>query len=142
MAAVMTTPRTHVSPPRGRPCDGRRVVPPARPALAVVPAPVAHPRRRAQSRAIYWRRRVVVAALALGTVVLAGQAGVALGGSPLASSERRSPLVTYVVRTGDTMWDVAGRVSPSSDPRPVVDALEASRHHAPLIAGETIVWQP
>jgi hypothetical protein len=85
---------------------------------------------------------VVIAALALGTVVLAAQAGVALGGSPLASSERRSPLVTYVVRTGDTMWDVAGRVSPSSDPRPVVDALEASRHHAPLIAGETIVWQP
>jgi hypothetical protein len=85
---------------------------------------------------------VVIAALALGTVVLAAQAGVALGGSPLASSERRSPLISYVVRTGDTMWDDARRVSTGSDPRPVVDALEASRHHAALIPGETIVWQP
>lgn len=142
MAAVMTTPRTYARPPRGRPCDGRRVVPPARPALALVPAPVVHPRRRVHSRAIYWRRRVVMAALALGTVALAGRAGVALGGSPLVTSERRSPLVTYVVRSGDTMWDVARRVAPRSDPRPVVDQLFASRHRAPLIPGETVVWQP
>ncbi|MBV8950536.1 MAG: hypothetical protein JOZ99_06660 [Actinobacteria bacterium] len=91
---------------------------------------------------MYWRRRVVVAALALGTVALAGRAGVALGGSPLASSERRPPLISYVVHDGDTMWDVARRVAPRSDPRPVVDALLASRHGAPLTAGETIVWQP
>jgi Tfp pilus assembly protein FimV len=142
MAAVMTTPRTYARPSRGRPCDGRRVVPPARPALALVPAPVAHPRRRVHSRAMYWRRRVVMAALALGTVVVAGQAGAALGGSPLAPSERRSPLVTYVVQPGDTMWDVAGRVAPSSDRRPTVDALLAARHHTPLIPGETITWQP
>ena len=135
MAAVMTTPRMHARPQHRRPCDGPRAVPPARPALAVVHAPVAPPRRRAH-------RRVVMAALALGTVVLAGQAGVALGGSPLAPSERRSPLVTYVVQPGDTMWDVAGRVAPSSDRRPTVDALLAARHNTPLIPGETITWQP
>jgi hypothetical protein len=142
MAAVMTTPRMHARPQHRRPCDGPRAVPPARPARAVVHAPVAPPRRRAHRRAVYWRRRVVMAALALGTVVLAGQAGVALGGSPLAPSERRSPLVTYVVQPGDTMWDVAGRVAPSSDRRPTVDALLAARHHTPLIPGETITWQP
>ena len=142
MAAVMTTPRMHARPRRDRPCDGGRAFPPARPALAVVRVPVVTPHRRAHPRAMYWRRRVVMAALALGTVVLAGQAGVALGGSPLAPSERRSPLTTYVVRSGDTMWDVAGHVAPDSDRRPVVDALLAARHHAPLVPGETIAWQP
>lgn len=82
-----------------------------------------------------------MAALALGTVALAGRAGVALGGSPLAPSERRSPLTTYVVRDGDTMWNVARHVAPGTDPRQVVDELIAARHHAPLIPGETIAWQ-
>jgi hypothetical protein len=85
---------------------------------------------------------VVTATLAFGMVALAGRAGVALGGPPLASSERHSPHVEYVVRSGDTMWDVARRVAPGSDPRPVVDALIKARHGAGLIPGETIMWQP
>lgn len=147
MAAVMTAPRTYTRPTRGRSCgrpyeDGR-IVPPARPMLTVVAEPVVHPRRRVRSRAVYWRRRVVVTALALGTVALAGRAGVALGGSPLASSERRPPLTSSsVVRTGDTLWDVARRLVPGSDPRPVVDQIDNARHHAPLVPGETVVWQP
>ena len=140
MAAVMTTPRTYARPPRGRPCDGRRVVPPARPALALVPAPVVHPRRRVHSRAIYWRRRVVMAALALGTVALAGRAGVALGGSPLTTSGPRPHLVTHVVAPGDTLWKIAGELDPKADPREIVDLLVEARHTTALTPGETIIW--
>ena len=64
----------------------------------------------------------------------------ALGGAPLATSERRPPL-TYVVRPGDSLWTIAGRVAPNSDPRGVVDDLNAARHGAPLVPGETITWQ-
>lgn len=136
MAAVMTTDeRAHESYER------RRVVPPARAQLALVHAPADVPRRRVPTRAVYRRRRVVVAALALGTVALAGRAGMALGGAPLATSERRPPL-TYVVRPGDSLWTIAGHLAPSADPRGVVDDLNAARHGAPLVPGETITWQP
>ena len=64
MAAAMTT-STHE--------QRRRAVPPARPSLSVVRGPENLPRPRARSRAVYRRRRVVAAALALGTVVLAGR---------------------------------------------------------------------
>lgn len=137
MAAVMTT-----STQEHRTAERRRAVPPARPALSVVRESRACPRPRAHSRAVYRRRRVAVAALALGTVVLAGRAGVALGGSTLASHERRPPLTTYVVRQGDSLWTVAQHLDPGHDPRPVVDDLAAARHGAPLVPGETIAWQP
>ena len=75
MAAAMTT-STHE--------QRRRAVPPARPSLSVVRGPENLPRPRARSRAVYRRRRVVAAALALGTVVLAGVAGVSHWGSTLA----------------------------------------------------------
>ena len=74
-------------------------------------------------------------------VLVAGQAGAALGSSPLAAPGRPPSVVRYVVRPGDSLWTVAGRVAPDEDPRPVVDALEQARHGAPLLAGETIVWQ-
>jgi len=67
---------------------------------------------------------------------------VALGGSTLASLERRPPLTTYVVRQGDSLWTVAQHLDPGHDPRPVVDDLAAARHGAPLVPGETIAWQP
>lgn len=131
MAAAMTT-STHE--------QRRRAVPPARPSLSVVRGPENLPRPRARSRAVYRRRRVVAAALALGTVVLAGRAGVALGGSTLATPERRTPLTTYVVRPGDSLWTVAQHLEPGRDPRPVVDDLAAARHGAALVPGETIAW--
>jgi hypothetical protein len=96
--------------------------------------------------------------LALVVVVVAGKAGVALGGSPpLAVSERRptisTPAVvhtatptaakpvadrTVVVRSGDTLWAIAERLDPGEDPRPFVDELSAARNGAPLVPGETI----
>ncbi len=126
MAAVMTT---------ERPGYGYRIGPttvPVRP----------HPESRARvPAAAYRRRRLAAILLGFGLVVVAGRAGAALGGSPLAAPERRPPVVSYQVKPGDSLWTVATRLVPHSDPRPVVDALSRARHDAPLLPGETIVWQ-
>jgi hypothetical protein len=111
------------------------------------------------NRAVYWRRRIVVAVLAIALVLVMAQAGAALGGASLASPERRpadaSAAVSSagtstgsrstdsrstVVRPGDSLWSVASRLAPGGDPRPVVDALAEARHGTVLTPGETIEW--
>jgi hypothetical protein len=103
---------------------------------------------QAATRATYWRRRIAVVAIVVALVLVMAQAGAALGGS-LATPERRpasesSPARTTarntVVRPGDSLWSVAARLVPGSDPRPVVDALAAARHGTVLQPGETIEW--
>jgi hypothetical protein len=81
--------------------------------------------------------------LALGAVVVAGQAGAALGGSPLTAPGRGSTAVTIrtiVVQPGDTLWGIAHHLSPGADPRPIVDQLVAEHGDSPLVPGETIHW--
>jgi hypothetical protein len=85
--------------------------------------------------------------LVVGLVLLMAQAGAALGGSSLATPERgttsssaSSPVRHTVVRPGDSLWSVASRLAPGSDPRPVVDALSEARDGAPLVPGETVEW--
>jgi len=106
---------------------------------------------RPVSRATYWCRRAFVAALVVGLVLLMAQAGAALGGSSLATPERSttsagasvasaSAVRHTVVRPGDSLWSVASRLAPGSDPRPVVDALSEARDGAPLTPGETVEW--
>jgi hypothetical protein len=97
------------------------------------------------SRAVYWRRRLFVAALVVGLILVMAQAGAALGGSSLATPERSpsssaSAVRRTVVRVGDSLWSVAGRLAPGSDLRPLVDSLSEARHGAPLLPGETIEW--
>jgi hypothetical protein len=132
MAAVMTT----------APIPHRRPETPTRPRLTIVPAaPGRHARPRV-SAATYRRRRIAAALAAVAVVAVAGRtAGAALGSSPLAAPERRPSVVSYVVRPGDSLWTVAGKVAPGQDPRAVVDALASSRHGAQLVPGETVVWQ-
>jgi len=98
--------------------------------------------------------------VSVGLVVVAAQAGAALGGSSLAASERRPTsqpgippgapeAVTaglregsdrvIVVRPGDTLWAIAVRLAPDEDPRPLVDELMAARDGAPLEPGEVIL---
>jgi hypothetical protein len=129
MAAVMYTVET---PRRG---------------VGVVPGTVAPPRLRPvaprrcnRSAATYWRRRIAAAGIAVGTVLVAAHAGVALGGSPLTASGRRPHVVTHVVMPGDTLWKIAGELDPKADPREIVDQLVEARHSSSLFPGETIAW--
>ncbi len=110
--------------------------------LTLVPMPTAGLGRPPRvSAATYWRRRLAVALGAVIVVLIAGQAGAALRSTPLEAPGRPPSVSRTVVRSGDSLWTVAGRVAPNRDPRAVVDELEAARHGAPLLAGETIVWQ-
>jgi len=92
------------------------------------------------SAGVYRRRRLAVAAIALVLLVAAGHAGQALGGPPLAISERRPQVVSEVVRPGDTLWAIAGRLDPDADRRSVVDALVGARGTDVVFPGEIITW--
>jgi hypothetical protein len=102
---------------------------------------------RVVSPATFWKRRLVVVLLAVALVLVMARAGAALGGSTPTTPERHpahSGVVTEaastVVRPGDSLWTVAERLAPDSDPRPVVDALSEARHGTVLTPGETISW--
>lgn len=122
--------------------------------------PRAATRGRRCSPTTYRRRRMAALLVSVGLVVVAAQAGAALGGSSLAASERRPtsqpgtapgapeadtaglrevPGREVVVRPGDTLWAIAVRLAPDEDPRPLVDELMAARDGAPLEPGEVIV---
>jgi hypothetical protein len=96
--------------------------------------------RSHRTAAVYRRRRFAAAAIVVGAVLAVGHAGVALGGTSLAAPDARPRVVSHVVQPGDTLWSVAKELAPSSDPRPVVDALSDARDDTPLVPGETITW--
>lgn len=96
---------------------------------------------RVVSPATYWRRRAVVVLQAVALVLVMARAGAALGGSTPAAPERHpAHVASTIVRPGDSLWTVAGRLAPGRDPRPVVDALSDARHGTVLTPGETIRW--
>ena len=107
-------------------------------------------RNRPRPTSVYLRRRVVVATLALGALLVIGWVLGALGGGPLTASEagstpatvhlRLEPVAqtTHVVEPGDTLWSIARQLAPEGDVRPVVDALAAHRDGRPLQVGERI----
>ena len=105
------------------------------------PRPVAR-RGTRPSAATFWRRRLVAGAVGLAVLVMAGKAGAALGGSPLAVPERGPAVTRHVVQPGDTLWSIAERLEPGRDPRPVVDTLTAARGNGALVPGEVIRWTP
>jgi nucleoid-associated protein YgaU len=95
---------------------------------------------RRRQRAVHRRRRlartVVVAAIAVsGLGFLAGHA---TAGAEHPSHPRAHRV--YVVRGGDTLWSIAGRVAPDADPRAVVDALVRANHlrDAAISPGQTL----
>jgi hypothetical protein len=110
--------------------------------LRLVPDPVLRPARprvtRSTRASVFWRRRLIAAALGLGIVLAAAHAGTALGGSTTSTPERRPHVVKVLVHPGDTLWSIAERIAPDADPRKVVDAIAAARGTADLRAGEQI----
>jgi LysM repeat protein len=91
---------------------------------------------------VYRRRRLVVATLIL-SVLLGGRAAADLVGSgPLAASDPAPPVLvserSYVVQPGDTLWTIARHLQPAGDVRRLVDRLATQRHGAALQVGERI----
>lgn len=135
------------SPPRVRTVRPARVVPLRLvPDRRLVPERVVQVHRqpcprgtRSQRAAVYWRRRAIAAALGLGIVATVAHAGVALGGPTTTPGRSPHPNVeSVVVRQGDTLWSIAGRIAPGSDPRAVVDKLVAAGISTDLQPGEMI----
>ena len=120
-----------------------RVVPnQVRPERVVVVHRQPRPRvTRSQSAAVYRRRRVVAAALGLGFVLTAAHAGLALGGTTTTPGRSPHPHIeSVVVQPGDTLWSIAERVAPHSDPRSVIDTLVSSRGTATVQPGDVVKW--
>jgi Tfp pilus assembly protein FimV len=93
---------------------------------------------RAMARTHVRRRGTgVAAALVVGLVVGAPLARAVGGARPMRpAAEQR-----YVVGPGDTLWGVATRVVPGSDPRRVVDAIarENQVEDARIVPGQVLV---
>jgi hypothetical protein len=87
------------------------------------------------------RRRRLAVTLTAG--LIAGLCAGPLGHAVAAGGGRPVPVARriYVVRFGDTLWSIARGISPSADPRPIVDAIARSNAVAvgSLVPGQTIV---
>jgi len=84
------------------------------------------------------RRRLVAIAIALGVLgVLSGPVANAVGVGGAAARPAR----TYVIRPGDTLWSIARRSFPSTDPRLVVGAISDANDLDPaaLVPGQQLV---
>ena len=140
MAAVMITERP--ATPRSRtqtPCHHRG----QRARLVAVPdvAPGIRPAARV-TPATFRRRRLMALLGVVAVVIMAGQAGAALGSPSLEAPERAPSVNRYVVQPGDSLWTAARHLAPGTDPREVVDALAHARGSGPLMPGEVLRWQP
>jgi hypothetical protein len=90
----------------------------------------------------YWRRRLVVVALAIvlvGTLLsAAGSIAAAFGDVPASVPGRRPAQRTYLVQPGDTLWSIARSYRPSGDVNGLVTQLERL-NGAALRVGQRIV---
>lgn len=90
------------------------------------------------SRTHVRRRRVTVTfATVLVALALLGPVSRAMAGSGMEPAAQRS----YVVRSGDTVWDIAGHVAPAQDPRVVVEQILEANHVNPgsLTPGQVLL---
>ena len=89
---------------------------------------------------VYRRRRAVALLVAVSVVaalVLAVGGLLASFGGP-ASERPEVPASVYVVQPGDTFWDIARRLDPAGDPRPLVARLVAAHGSPVLVPGERL----
>ena len=121
------------------PADYRRMVV-VRTDPFAVPAPVP---ARIPVTAVYRRRRIaallLVTSVAAALVLAFGGLLASFGGGPLTASERPgAPAAVYVVQPGDTFWEIARRLDPTGDPRPLVARLVAAHGSPVLVPGERL----
>jgi hypothetical protein len=92
---------------------------------------------------VYRRRRAValLVAVSVATALVLAVGGLlaSFRGGPRTASERfGSPASIYVVQPGDTFWDIARRLAPTGDPRPLVARLVAAHGSPVLVPGERL----
>jgi Tfp pilus assembly protein FimV len=82
------------------------------------------------------RRLAALAAAVVAVGLLSGPVANAVG----VAGASRSPGRTYVVRPGDTLWSIATRTDPSTDPRLLVGAITAANRLDPaaLVPGQRL----
>ena len=122
------------------------------PALTLVPAGAAAAPASGQSvrlpEAVYCRRRAVVAMIVVAALTL----GVVLGRPDRVPPGEANPWPSsgdvslsgelpgvYVVRPGDTLWDIALAIAPGADPRALVHDLAGAAGGAALEPGQQII---
>jgi nucleoid-associated protein YgaU len=98
---------------------------------------VALRRRRRATRRLR-RRRLTVGTFVAATAVALALPVSTLGGRPSAASATGElrPGATYVVQSGDTLWDMATRLDPTGDPRVLVAQLEEETGSDAVVPGE------
>ena len=135
---ISSSPTTCPSPSGGSTSAPRVVQVPDRKVVHRQPRPRA---TRSQRAAVYWRRRLVAAALGLGVVLTAAHAGCCARGFHHHRPASRSPHVeTVVVQSGDTLWTIAQRLAPGSDPRPWSTRSRAEPARPTVQPGEIVTW--
>jgi hypothetical protein len=86
----------------------------------------------------YVRRRILATVVA---AWLAGVLTVSMAHVLQAPSVTNVSQHSYVVRSGDTLWSIATRLSAGSDPRPLIEAIERVDRigAADILPGERLV---
>ncbi len=92
---------------------------------------------------VYRRRRAAALLVVVGTVValvVGVQALLASFGGPPAvtGGSPDSRAAVYVVQPGDTFWEIALRLRPNDDPRPLVARMVAEHGSPVLVVGERL----
>jgi hypothetical protein len=106
---------------------------PPRPVPAPGGARPRHPGARSAGWRLTTRGRLVLLMLAVALLLIVP--GIALGGGP----GHARPTYEYVAQPGDTVWELARRLAPGRDPRPLVDQLiQVNDLHGPLRAGQRL----
>ena len=86
-------------------------------------------------------RAVLLAALVGAAVLVAGRAA----GGPPGTASAPSPPERYVVRAGDTLWEIArARLSEAADPRPFIEEIQdlSGLDTSSLRAGQVLLVPP